>query len=572
MKKIFAFCVSIFSLLAFLLSCALPASALQLSDREDYDLQLNNGTYLKFDEGSLIGGTYRETSQSYAYTLVTVQDATSVDALKEVLGEDLNYPTGTSVGGTYTVKENQYVFSYDDSMDYESLYDIAGVEKVEFAKWDYVGGFIRAMLIDDNDTWVTDNNIDTSTLLMATVYTEKDVEITAEMFEAVGCPVRHVYMYSEAVIEEGETEWRVYCDLEDLNSYLVFDDAIQQVKTQTEGVVSGGIDFGFTVTGEENFTLDEVTPSRSASAEGSGLMASDLEAYDYYSLGTTFYTGEDGSSIPVYTDRYFQFNDTYTGGTCDQFSRDYRYVFVTVDDTAAVDVLTETLGEEETVYYYTVGENQHVFAYDASTDYENLYDIAGVEKVELAKHLFSSRFSKWTSPATWMEEEGLDADDLIQAVVTTEDGVELTADTFADTDFTIRNITQSGTNENEWFVYFDLVDLTSYQFDAVAQQIDGISSASIILAIEEVGTETLVLDEVTPPVTSAEAICGDVNLDGSVDICDAVLIQQYMADSVILAQQQTANGDCNGDGVITAEDSASLLRFLLCITDTLPET
>ncbi len=334
MKKIFAFCVSIVSLLAFLLPCALPASALQLSDRADYDLQLNNGTYLKFDEGSLIGGTYRETSQSYAYTLVTVQDATSVDALKEVLGEDLNYPTGTSVGGTYTVKENQYVFSYDDSMDYESLYDIAGVEKVEFAKWDYVGGFIRAMLIDDNDTWVTDNNIDTSTLLMATVYTEKDVEITAEMFEAVGCPVRHVYMYSEAVIEEGETEWRVYCDLEDLNSYLVFDDAIQQVKTQTEGVVSGGIDFGFTVTGEENFTLDALTPSAIAS----------------------------------------------------------------------------------------------------------------------------------------------------------------------------------------------------------------------------------------------EPIYGDVNLDGAVDICDAVILQQHLADVVTLSEAQTTNGDCNGDGVITAEDSASLLRFLLCITDTLPET
>ena len=446
------------------------------------------------------------------------------------------------------------------------MYEISGVEKVELGKYNFQTRFSRGLPYNQEDEWIVENIEEGSVLtplLMSIVEMEEGVEPTYEMFADTGYTVQYICPYESLY---SENEWCVYYDLVDLNSYF-FDVAAMQV----DGVVSSSTGFNV-LDGTETLVLDEVTPSLSASAEGSGLMASDLEAYDYYSLGTTFYTGEDGSSIPVYTDRYFQFNDTYTGGTCDQFSRDYRYVFVTVDDTAAVDVLTETLGEEETVYYYTVGENQHVFAYDASTDYESLYDIAGVEKVELAKHLFSSRFSKWTSPATWMEEEGLDAEDLIQAVVITEDGVELTKDTFAGTDFTIRNITQSGTNENEWFVYFDLVDLTSYQFDAVAQQIDGISSASIILAIEEVGTETLVLDEVTPPITSAETICGDVNLDGSVDICDAVLIQQYMADSVTLGEQQTTNGDCNGDGVITAEDSASLLRFLLCITDTLPET
>ena len=103
-------------------------------------------------------------------------------------------------------------------------------------------------------------------------------------------------------------------------------------------------------------------------------------------------------------------------------------------------------------------------------------------------------------------------------------------------------------------------------------QTEGVVSGGIDFGFTVTGEENFTLDALTPSAIASEPIYGDVNLDGAVDICDAVILQQHLADVVTLSEAQTTNGDCNGDGVITAEDSASLLRFLLCITDTLPET
>ncbi|WP_443965324.1 dockerin type I repeat-containing protein [Ruminococcus sp.] len=59
------------------------------------------------------------------------------------------------------------------------------------------------------------------------------------------------------------------------------------------------------------------------------------------------------------------------------------------------------------------------------------------------------------------------------------------------------------------------------------------------------------------------AYVGDVNLDGEVNLKDAVLLNKCVNGSVTYNELQKVNMDCNGDGVISADDSLTLLKFLI---------
>ena len=85
----------------------------------------------------------------------------------------------------------------------------------------------------------------------------------------------------------------------------------------------------------------------------------------------------------------------------------------------------------------------------------------------------------------------------------------------------------------------------------------------------EVSTATT--ESQTFTTTTSSTLCGDINLDGTIDISDAVLLQKYAAEMVELNQQQQLNGDCNADGSTDAQDALSLLRFLVRLTEVLPD-
>lgn len=78
-------------------------------------------------------------------------------------------------------------------------------------------------------------------------------------------------------------------------------------------------------------------------------------------------------------------------------------------------------------------------------------------------------------------------------------------------------------------------------------------------------------DETTTSTTTtgslSKANYGDVNMDGVVDLLDAILLNKYMAGLVTLTDNQIANADCDqNDGVannITDEDADTLMNFLL---------
>lgn len=68
----------------------------------------------------------------------------------------------------------------------------------------------------------------------------------------------------------------------------------------------------------------------------------------------------------------------------------------------------------------------------------------------------------------------------------------------------------------------------------------------------------------------ASVLYGDVNLDGNVDISDAVLLNKAAAGMVTLNDQAAKNADCNDNSELGADDAVVLLQFLVHIENTLP--
>ena len=63
---------------------------------------------------------------------------------------------------------------------------------------------------------------------------------------------------------------------------------------------------------------------------------------------------------------------------------------------------------------------------------------------------------------------------------------------------------------------------------------------------------------------------GDVNLDGKVDILDAVYLNRYLATLIQFSDAQIANADCYQDGVLDDQDTTALMQFIILLIDDLP--
>lgn len=70
--------------------------------------------------------------------------------------------------------------------------------------------------------------------------------------------------------------------------------------------------------------------------------------------------------------------------------------------------------------------------------------------------------------------------------------------------------------------------------------------------------------------TSEKTVLGDVNLDGRIDITDAVLLNKTCAGVVLLTDAAKKNADCDSDGEVGSNDAVSLMRFLVHLISTLP--
>lgn len=85
--------------------------------------------------------------------------------------------------------------------------------------------------------------------------------------------------------------------------------------------------------------------------------------------------------------------------------------------------------------------------------------------------------------------------------------------------------------------------------------------------VSEMGdTKDISFSDTTPSV-----LYGDVNLDGRIDVVDAVLLNKAASGSITLNPQALKNADCNADGELGTEDALVLMRFLVHLTTSLPE-
>lgn len=73
------------------------------------------------------------------------------------------------------------------------------------------------------------------------------------------------------------------------------------------------------------------------------------------------------------------------------------------------------------------------------------------------------------------------------------------------------------------------------------------------------------------PKENPSVLYGDVDLDGRIDVVDAVLLNKAASGSITLNPQALKNADCNADGELGTEDALVLMRFLVHLTTSLPE-
>ena len=101
-------------------------------------------------------------------------------------------------------------------------------------------------------------------------------------------------------------------------------------------------------------------------------------------------------------------------------------------------------------------------------------------------------------------------------------------------------------------------------------KIVGTGTVTIVLVYgDRIGSVTFEVPADTG--TSEKTVLGDVNLDGRIDITDAVLLNKTCAGVVLLTDAAKKNADCDCDGEVGSNDAVSLMRFLVHLISTLPE-
>ena len=318
--------------------------------------------------------------------------------------------------------------------------------------------------------------------------------------------------------------------------------------------------------------------------------------YDFHEVLEHYANDEQGNRQLVQEDIYYNFQSIYTG-TYSLYERGYSYVFVTTNGKADKEELENELGKEVTAFSYYVGDKQYVYNYSKNEDYEKVYNIDGVEKVELARSKFSERcyipVDDW-GQNEWFKDNNIDPkkEKLIMADVYVENGFELDKDMFKDTGYDVvyvekDNISSSEKNYDLWYVYFKYKGKESYtEFNKATEKIDKVHSSDISIIRNESATEgidryafdivknptiELPTQEITEPTKGTTATTtttepkevkvGDINGDNAIDSKDAVLVLKSYADA--LANNKTyyeKAADVNNDGKVDSKDAVEILK------------
>ncbi|MBP0972047.1 MAG: hypothetical protein J5753_08420, partial [Oscillospiraceae bacterium] len=79
------------------------------------------------------------------------------------------------------------------------------------------------------------------------------------------------------------------------------------------------------------------------------------------------------------------------------------------------------------------------------------------------------------------------------------------------------------------------------------------------------------VDPNAEPAVTEQGLIGDVNLDDTVDVSDAVLLAKFVVEdaTAVVMEQGKRNADCNGDGNLSGDDIVLILKYIAKLIDSL---
>lgn len=129
-----------------------------------------------------------------------------------------------------------------------------------------------------------------------------------------------------------------------------------------------------------------------------------------------------------------------------------------------------------------------------------------------------------------------------------------------------RALYEGSSETNSEIVFANIVGTKVTYYDVSTE--DG----SVTVAEDETSEtkETTAPTETGDATSDPSADYGDVNVDGEINVADAVYLNKYLVNSVTLSAQGLANADAYVDGDITSSDTLAILQYLAMSITELP--
>ena len=114
--------------------------------------------------------------------------------------------------------------------------------------------------------------------------------------------------------------------------------------------------------------------------------------------------------------------------------------------------------------------------------------------------------------------------------------------------------------------------------------VTGVAEGSTTITVTASDTTTTTTTTTTNDTTTTTSgsgtttpgtdLIGDVNLDGKVDLLDAISLNKYLAGQITLGEQAMRNANCNqadGTPTVNEDDGNSLISYVIMLISALPE-
>lgn len=287
---------------------------------------------------------------------------------------------------------------------------------------------------------------------------------------------------------------------------------------------------------------------------------------------------------------YYRFyrSDDLTKMAADVYSYSDRPVWVriTSDDNYNSEKMSELLGEEiDPQFSFAIGvdidTNQHVYKYSDDFDYDSVYKMSGVKKLEFVRFTYVTQIYKCNEQENVFDEIGEDRDhtDIIAVQIAVPSEVELNEELFSELDTEIVKIEKSDAVNKQGFRYWTVFyrfrgDYNIYSdIDAISKKIDKNAVTrpycytKLCIASEnaeyfDYKAEFAEASNGDVSVIEPFMLLGDINSDGTIDLTDLSELSLTLVGDKVLSEDQLKAADINKNGEADLSDLARLKQYL----------